>query len=273
MLERATLVTGDTLANPIALSNSNHRGHVAWRHSGADAGYRSFLVYVPERRLGVAVLANVATFDPVDMGTRVLDLYLGYAPKEPQRLQGLAVESAVVSLERLLNLEGEYKLEGGGRLDVVVSHGRLYVRLDGGEPISALALGEDEFVLSGGQLLRFNRGEDGAVLEVVARAGVREVVGTRLPRVAPAVLMAYTGEYFSSELGTSYTIAVRDGALVAEHRRHPPARLVMVGDDHFVGDRWGMGALRFTRDPEGRVDGFLLSGSRVRNLRFAAVSN
>lgn len=271
MRQRGVLVSGDTLSYAFALSHYRHRGEAALQHSGSDAGYRSVLIYLPARRLGVVVLSNLATFDPVGMAARVLDVYLGLNPEALPSSPGTLVEAVPVSGRVLAELAGEYGVEGGGRLDVVVRQGMLYVRMAGGEAVPAFSVGDDAFVLAGGSRLQFNRGDDGQVSHLVARFGARVVVAWRLPPVDPARLAEYVGEYHSPELGTTYFVVVREGALVAEHRRHPPASLIMVGEDTFAGDRWGMGSLRFTRGADGRIDGLLLSGSRARNVRFERV--
>jgi CubicO group peptidase (beta-lactamase class C family) len=87
-------------------------------------------------------------------------------------------------------------------------------------------------------------------------------------RNASAELAQYTGDYYSEELGTTYRILLRDGVLVAEHRRHTDTPLTGTVRDRFVGDNWWFRSVQFSRDDAGRVDGFLLSGGRVRNLRF-----
>ena len=88
--------------------------------------------------------------------------------------------------------------------------------------------------------------------------------------VAPpsaAALGAYAGRYYSVELDTTYTVAVRDDGVHASHARHRDMPLVWVGDDAFTGDPAFFGRAQFTRDG-GEADGFLLSVARVRNVRF-----
>lgn len=83
-----------------------------------------------------------------------------------------------------------------------------------------------------------------------------------------AQLRAYSGTYRSSELDSTYELTVADGALLARHWRNEPATLTPAGEDVFSGDRPWLPRVRFTRDAAGRVDAFLVTGSRVRNLRF-----
>ena len=81
-----------------------------------------------------------------------------------------------------------------------------------------------------------------------------------------AELEAYAGRWFSPELETVYTLVVRDGALVATHRRHDDAELEPREPDVFRGGV--LGTVRFERDDAGAVVTLLATTGRVRNLRF-----
>lgn len=86
-----------------------------------------------------------------------------------------------------------------------------------------------------------------------------------------ARLQEYAGEYRSPELDSSYELAVESGSLTARHWRNPPATLSPTAEDVFSGDQWWFPEVRFTRDREGRVEGFAVTGSRVRDLIFERV--
>ena len=103
--------------------------------------------------------------------------------------------------------------------------------------------------------------------------GGQELAGRRLdpPSLSVAQLAAYVGDYYSPELGTTYSIAAEDGGLVAKHRRHPDSGLIATEEDRFSGSNWWFSGLAFERDDRGEVAGFLLTGGRVRNLRFDKV--
>ena len=80
-------------------------------------------------------------------------------------------------------------------------------------------------------------------------------------------LTEFTGDYYTEELDTTYTIVVSENRLVAKHRRHDDISLTDAGD-HFTGNVWFFPEIRFTRDDTGGVTGFKLTGGRVRNLHF-----
>lgn len=84
-------------------------------------------------------------------------------------------------------------------------------------------------------------------------------------------LEAYAGSYYSPELETRYTVAVKNGGLVAQHRRHGEFALRPHSADEFRAGSWYFSQIRFQRDPQGRVTDMRVSSGRVRNLRFERV--
>lgn len=87
----------------------------------------------------------------------------------------------------------------------------------------------------------------------------------------PSALRAYEGTYRSPELDSTYDVVVEDGALVVRNWRIEDVRLTPTGLDEFTGDRWWLSQVTFRRDGEGGVDGLLVTGGRIRNVRFERV--
>jgi hypothetical protein len=81
-------------------------------------------------------------------------------------------------------------------------------------------------------------------------------------------LKEFAGDYYSEELGATYSVVLRDGHLVATHRRHDDVQLRHNTGDDFTGTQFFFRGIHFTRGGDGRVSGLLLSSGRVRNLRF-----
>ncbi|MGD2151860.1 MAG: serine hydrolase domain-containing protein [Gemmatimonadales bacterium] len=101
-------------------------------------------------------------------------------------------------------------------------------------------------------------------------ASEEEPTEERIEPFAPdeSQLRDYVGEYYSDELGTTYTLAVREGALVATHVRHDPIALTPSAADAFSGDTWFFRRVQFERDAAGTITGFRVTSGRVRNLLF-----
>ena len=82
-------------------------------------------------------------------------------------------------------------------------------------------------------------------------------------------LREYAGSYRSPELDSTYDLAIdAEGRLVASHWRNDPSVLSPTAPDLFAGDQWFLPEVRFVRDGAGRVSGFAVTGTRVRDLIF-----
>ena len=125
------------------------------------------------------------------------------------------------------------------------------------------------FVKEANSEVTFERDEKGNVVQFAMKSGSQSQSAKRLNSpAAVAPLSQFAGEYYSPELGTSYMLVVKDGKLVAEHRRHDDIPLTELDGDLFSSNRWFFQTVQFTRDSEKRITGFRLTSGRVRNLRF-----
>jgi hypothetical protein len=85
-------------------------------------------------------------------------------------------------------------------------------------------------------------------------------------------LQEYSGDFYSEELSTTYTIGVESGKLIARHFRTGDINLALTGWDQFSGNKWYFGKVEFNRDSNGNIAGLRVSGGRVRNLKFEKVN-
>jgi CubicO group peptidase (beta-lactamase class C family) len=97
--------------------------------------------------------------------------------------------------------------------------------------------------------------------------------GVGLEELSPSELEAFEGIYYSPELETLYRVELDEGELVLKHHRHPALSLRPLGGDRFLSSAWFMRTLQFARDADDRVEGFRVSGGRVRNLLFVRVED
>ncbi len=89
------------------------------------------------------------------------------------------------------------------------------------------------------------------------------------PTLTADQLREYAGSYRSPELDSTYDLDVdSDGRLVASHWRNDPTVLSPTAADAFASDQWFLPEVRFVRDGTGRVSGFTVTGTRVRDLIF-----
>jgi CubicO group peptidase (beta-lactamase class C family) len=281
MLTPGVLNNGETIAYAHALMLGEYRGLSTVSHSGADAGYRTAYLRFPDQGFAVIVFSNLSTFNPVRLAQQVAEVYLGdlMQPERPRRAQRPPrAERAVRLSERELAARaGLFANPANDQLRrIEFRSGRLV--LAHGPGYELRPLDPQRFVAVGTQVAVELTFEYEAGSSAPAR--LREVVDSGEPavylpvaEVPVAQLAAFAGTYYSEELGTTYRLQVRGGRLVAEHRRHTETQLIPTLPDRFIGESWWFRRLVFTRDRTGAVDGFQLTGGRVRDLRFTRLGD
>jgi hypothetical protein len=79
-------------------------------------------------------------------------------------------------------------------------------------------------------------------------------------------LAEYAGAYVSEEIDPVYRIILQDGKLSLARLKHKPETLQSMVRDVFTVDT---GTVRFTRDANQHISGFVLNAGRIQNFRFS----
>ncbi len=270
MHTRGILNDGTEIPYASGLSFSEHRGLRVVGHSGGDAGFRSWCGRLPDHDLGIVVLSNLATFRPQVVAMKIAEIcvldHVDSLPGDP-RHGPLPGESEIEECT------GTYLRLPHGMAEVIRDDGELQVVLGDEEPAALVPLGGLAFRIDPGDtVLSFFGGEDGTVDRLELDMGGATITATRFCPLQPEpeTLAQYSGDFWSGELQTFYTIASDGEKLVMEHARHQDIDLVAVDKDVFTGRGRRPGQLTFERSG-GEITGFSLSGGRVRNLLFRRV--
>jgi CubicO group peptidase (beta-lactamase class C family) len=264
LVEQGVLNDGKKIDYAFGLTVGKYRGLPTVGHSGSDAGYRSYLVRFPEQRFGVACLCNIGGVSPIALSEKVVDIYLADR-LEPVPAAQATTDVPQAALERLVALY--LATDGRGARRVLLKEGRLELTRgdDSGTPLTALADG------------RFRIGERKAYVEFSGDASqLAEVNGgnrEEFRRVAAhepgeRELAQYGGTYVSEEIEPPYRISLEEGVLgITSMKIIEPIRLKpLVRDLFLAGD---LGTVRFTRDRQGKISGFLVNTGRVVDFKFA----
>ena len=75
--EQAVLNDGKKIGYALGVNVGAYRGLKTVSHGGADAGYRSFVTWLPEQETGIVVLGNLSTFVPAVVANRIAEVYFG----------------------------------------------------------------------------------------------------------------------------------------------------------------------------------------------------
>jgi CubicO group peptidase (beta-lactamase class C family) len=255
------LTSGRDIEYAAGLSITRYRGVPEVSHSGATAGYRSFLTRYPDQGLAVAVLCNHAGAPATSLAHGVANIYLGSVASDPPAPKTVTLAPNVLSARA-----GLYRnAVTGAPLRISARDGKL-VSEDGTE---AVALSPTLFQIGSGGRVSFELAADGRprALRLLQEDG-DTVLYSPVEGHTPATqeLSAYTGTYTSDEAATMFSVVQQDGKLFLKQRPALSFELRPAYRDVFevpTGD-----VVRFIRDDTGKVTEMSLFLGRVRDLRF-----
>jgi CubicO group peptidase (beta-lactamase class C family) len=278
MLQRGKLNNGETLDYAFGLVVGKYKGLATVDHGGGDAGYRSDMTRFPDQHFSAAVLCNSADTNPTGLVRNVADIYLAQEMRvpEPSASSATAAPSAGITLteKQVAGLVGLYwKRDDDQFVKVYAKGGKLRASFGSEDDYVLKPMSETFFHLAdvsfGDQVnLHFETGVGDKPRRLLENFGdgkpdVFEAVTPFMPSVADPA--EYAGSYVSEEIEPVYRIIVQDGRLALTRLKHQPDTLEPRVLDVFSGD---IGTIRFTRDSNHRVSGFLLSTGRIRNFHF-----
>jgi len=271
MHERGVLNNSTKLDYAFGLQFGKYKGLSIVEHGGGDAGYRSHIMRFPDQHVAVIIHSNHAQANPGGLSRQVADIILSdvLAPDaaKPGSTERTAIKVSPAVLDRYV---GKYDLQGVLTAEIIRENDQLMVIAQGQPKIELFPESETKFFLKiVDAQVEFQKDEKGKFNQITLYQNGQSLKGMRIdPTAIPPDLSEYAGDYYSEELGTNYVIILKDGKLIAQHRRHSDIPLTHKAGDAFSGGAWFFSNVSFTRDKDNKINGFNLSGSRVRYLRF-----
>ncbi len=266
MSERAKLADGSVLGYALGQEFRSYRGLNMVFHGGGDAGYRSYLIRVPEKKFTVVVLSNFREFFPHDLAYGAVDTFLFGGPAKPK--QRVNLDPKILS-----KCVGDYEIFPGSIVRLSSVQGKLFLQnygdstkmelpRVGNQEFSYPIYGHSKFIFDSSPNFKwrlFDMTYYGTRIQLKpfnpARANIEELVGT----------------YYSKELKDEYQLSLRKGQLVASHRRNEDIILTPIQRDWFHGSSDFFGKVIPVRNRAGKITGINVSAQRVRNLHFKKV--
>ena len=226
-------------------------------HDGADAGYRSNIIRFPDEHFSVVILANLASINPSSLSYKVADLFL--KDKSIQQ-PAFKTDSNIVK-----DWAGDY-FEMSTQSLLKLNYQK-----------EKLSLGVTELIATGNatfnipnstSTLTFTGDSLNALLEIFTEGAGRNTY-KKVNKIASssAKLEEYQGNFYSSELDAKYSVSIKDSSLLIKRTRYDDMKLEPLLKDIFT--RYFI--IRFQRNKKDKIEGFFLSGGRVRNLYFEKV--
>lgn len=266
MAEQVVLSDGTRLGYALGQEFKTYRGLKIAFHGGGDAGYRSYLIRVPEKKLSIVVLGNSREFAPHDLAYGALDAFVFGGPAENK-------PPTHFKPDLLGKFTGTYEILPGFVVHLTTDNGKLFLRNHG--EINKMELpqtGDYEFnypVYAYSKFIFNNSKNFRWQLFDMTYTGTR--IGLKPFDPTKVNLKELVGTYYSPELKDEYTLSVINGRLVASHRRNEDIVLTPIQRDWFQGSTSFFAKVVPVRNSAGRVTGINVSAQRALNVHFKAV--
>lgn len=275
MLERGRITKGDTLPYAFGLMHGKYKGLAYYGHDGADAGFRSSLLYFPKEDYGFIVLSNQAEFISPKKNLEVADIYLkSFIKDDKPAFKPATVSTGEFKFDSTLfrPYAGSYSLSEMPSfiLKFTRNDSRYYVQASGQPPFELFPSSDSTFFLKVVEAsVVFHKSKDGKTERITWKQnGDHPATRVKAEEAAAIPPAQFVGQYYSPELETIYTIALKDNALKLRHVHHGEVDLSVTGKDRLSAPWWFVQNIDIVRDGSGAVSGIKMSNGRVVNLWF-----
>ena len=241
-------------------------------HGGAIGGFRSNVVTYPKKELGIVVLTNFSRSDPGQKTNSISEILLEKKDTKTSDYSDKPIKTIKLSNKTLKKYEGSYwnNKENYARKIYLKNDTLRYFRSENSEnPI--VPIGKNEFKMLGVSVdlkVKFDSKENMPNMIVTIDDGAPIYFQKYEPAEATKdELASYTGEFYSPELETTYSISLENDTLSWHHARHGEYKMKRIKKDVLEGN-WPFSIVKFKKDEKGNIIGILVSNGRVRNLWF-----
>lgn len=253
--QQMKLTNGTTIQYALGLVVSRYRGLREISHSGSTAGYSTYLVRYPEQdNLSIAVMCNAAGAGATGYAHALVDAIVPNLPRP------VAFDTLATDVKSSAQWRGVYRDTRTNTL-VMIDTARGQLRR-GATALTAL---KDGTFAAGGSRVRFVSASGATPTSMRSQTAdgdslvfVRMAESVWVPTVAE--LTTLVGRYRSEEIGTTFTLALVNGALTISPRVGIVGTLTPRYRDAFDFDGE---TVWFTRDSKGKVTTMHFGSGRV----------
>lgn len=239
--------------------------------TGSWAGSQATTVYVPDRKFGLAVLANWDYTQVAGFVEGIMEVYLPQPPAPaPKSPTAKAAKTVKVKPAILDSYAGDYRVGPVTVFTIGREGGQLTLSVPGAK-FALTTMSETEFALDlAAAKIVFQKDKSGKVNQLLWSQGGQDTTASRvvLVKPTPKELEEYAGAYHNEEIGLSYAVELKGEAIVLSAAGQIPIRLAPDEKDRFTSSSRVVPTVIFQRDGEGRIMGFIIDSELVRDLVF-----
>jgi len=271
LTKRGKLNDGKEQDYALGIVSDTYKGWKQYSHGGADAGYRTFINYLPDLKTGFIVFSNVGDFNSGNRAYEIASLFVKDSSKnvekKAKRDSSLAILKNIAAVKKFA---GDYMSDDGLPVNFFIKENKLYSDIYGSQDVWIKEPKDSFSMLNAPQVklfLNIVHGDTTASLSAPGESYALKKIqkDTTLP---DARLKLYTGVYYCPELDCKYGIILKDHHLVLTNNKYNDAPLKMNGKDHLLNDNWWMNHLVVLRDAKTTITGFEVNSGRTMHVRF-----
>lgn len=262
-----TLNNGELMSHARGVFVSKYKGLLTINHGGSDWGLRAQVIWVPELELSVFVFANYANYNAVEIGYRVIDLFVDESTKQEDQ-----VTSYEHAGDELAAFEGTYQeLNSDMKMMVYHRNDTLFAESSMGRiPVPLVPLSNGKFCRPDNASITYVFPPDPVDADLFVNFGGATFYFEEIELTSEDNdnLNEFTGDYYSAELDVTYHLEIQDKELVLSYPNNCCLRLREGQKDVFGANR--RTRYSFQRDEDDRVIAFTVaSEGTVKDILFS----
>ncbi|HQW69081.1 MAG TPA: serine hydrolase [Flavobacterium sp.] len=270
MNKKSQLNSGEIINYALGQETKNYKGLDVLFHGGGDAGYRSYLLRIPEHNFSLVILSNSREFIPISLAYEIVDCYL----KDKEKTIESDKPKSILDYSVLEKFVGDYEVMNGLIVSITKENDTLFHQMkNDNEKVKLIQTDNFEFTypnLPNSKII-FDLKKETSVTEFKWLISDFVYKGKRMQLKAfdktKINLNELAGNYYSSEVNTSYNLIAKENTLVATHSRNDDMSLSILQPDIFIGGGF-FGKVEFIRNEQNKVIGMYVSGQKSKRIKF-----
>lgn len=264
MKQKSNLNNGEKIPYALGQELKIYKGLNVVFHGGGDAGFRSYLLRVPDYNLSIAVSGNFESFNPLNLSYGLVDVFLPNEIQEP-----IKEKVPNYTHKDLRKFEGDYQVFPGLYITIFAEKDSLYFKVYGSEDkLNLPVIAENEFQFPARPHSKFKFYENSLTWHFSDFYYPGNKVILDPPTYESLVLDDYAGLYKSPEIETAYSFIIKDNKLIATHYLNEDVTLIPIEEDTFISNTSHIGRVAFTKNDNGMINGCKISGQSSYNILF-----
>jgi CubicO group peptidase (beta-lactamase class C family) len=265
MITPSKLNSGTLIPYGLGQETKMYRGLKVIFHGGGDAGYRAYLLQVPEYSFSVAIAGNFESFNPLNLAYGMIDIFLSkHIIQKP-----ISKPPFIPQQQQLKKFSGNYQIFPGLYIRIIAKNDSLYFQPYGTTtelPLPALSKNEFEFPHRAHSKFVFTKDHLQWHFSDFSYPGKK--VNLNPPNYKDIQTDQYLGIYYCEELETTYTFIKKEGEIIATHSFNADIILKPIDTDAFITDNSFLSRVTFIRNQNNQIIGCKISGQTAYHIHF-----